>query len=308
MLYGLEVCPVSDSGLCEMEKAHRMNSKIIQNVPQNIPSPAPLATLGWMSVSAVVDRMKLLFMWRVLCSDENNVYKMLMIYLLKKFFCEGVSSTMHKLSPTASIYKTVYKYELQYKILQCIESGNFGDYLSEKNKVKLIVKTTEFDRWRATLLLYKELQLYSDCVHQIDMNPWIKYLKNEPNLSKCVGSVLSVLMGGQPKYFQRNFDRFKCQLCSLDKSDDAVHILTECPALDEVRANLWRKLLEKMPSNMNSSVNDMIPPERVKFILSCLNGTYIAEWNEVYRETARYVHFIYHKRALLYDEMATTIL
>ena len=62
MLYGLDVKPVSDAGLQELESAHREHAKIIQGLPNNVPNPAPLATLGWMSISSYVAIMKLRFL------------------------------------------------------------------------------------------------------------------------------------------------------------------------------------------------------------------------------------------------------
>ena len=295
------MCPISKSGLGELERAHRMHAIMVHNLPESIPDPAPLATVGWMSISAVIDRMKLLFLWFVLCLKEYNVYRELMIYLLKRFLNEGVSSTMLKLSPTANLFKTAIKYNLQDKLTDAISEGDFDSYSSAKNTIKLLVKTHETNRWRATLLLYKELELYSECTHKIEMHAWAKYLKREPQTSRFVGSVLAVLMGGQPKYFQRNFERVNCQLCSISVCDTPTHILMECPALEETRVGLWRNLMEKMPANMTSCLSEMLPHECIRYLLSCLNNTYSEEWHDVYKETASFVYRIYQKRASMYD-------
>ena len=69
MLYGLDVQPVNETGLMELEKAYRQHCKLIQRLPQIIPNPAPLATVGWLGISGYIDIMKLCFMWRVLCMN-----------------------------------------------------------------------------------------------------------------------------------------------------------------------------------------------------------------------------------------------
>ena len=46
--------------LTELETAHRVNAKIIQGTPMNIPSPAPLATLGWLSIKSYIFLIRIL--------------------------------------------------------------------------------------------------------------------------------------------------------------------------------------------------------------------------------------------------------
>ena len=82
MLYGLDVCPLDDAGMKNMEQAHRQNAKIIQNLPICTPNPAPLATLGWLSISGQVAIMKLVFMWRILCLPLENIYRKVLIHVL----------------------------------------------------------------------------------------------------------------------------------------------------------------------------------------------------------------------------------
>ena len=50
MTYGLDVVPFNNKGIEELETAHRQHARLVQGIPINIPNPAPLATLGWMSI------------------------------------------------------------------------------------------------------------------------------------------------------------------------------------------------------------------------------------------------------------------
>ena len=45
MTYGLDVCPVTTQSLNDIELAHRHHARIIQEIPNNTPKPAVLATL-----------------------------------------------------------------------------------------------------------------------------------------------------------------------------------------------------------------------------------------------------------------------
>jgi len=86
MVYGLDVKPVSDAGLEELEKAHRNHAKLIQGLPQNVPNPAPLATLGWMSMTSYIAIMKLCFLLKILCFPDGMIYKRVCVYIINSSF------------------------------------------------------------------------------------------------------------------------------------------------------------------------------------------------------------------------------
>ena len=54
MVYGLDVTPVNDACMAELESAHRQHAKVAQGIPDNIPRPAPLAILGWLTMQAYI--------------------------------------------------------------------------------------------------------------------------------------------------------------------------------------------------------------------------------------------------------------
>ena len=54
MLYGLEIVPIKEKHISELERAHRKFAKIIQGLSNNVPNAAPLATLGWVTISSSV--------------------------------------------------------------------------------------------------------------------------------------------------------------------------------------------------------------------------------------------------------------
>ena len=73
MVYGLDVTDYGNNNVMQLEDAHRMNSKIVQGIPSNIATPAPLATLGWMSLTSYIDLTRIMFMIRTLCLHKENM-------------------------------------------------------------------------------------------------------------------------------------------------------------------------------------------------------------------------------------------
>ena len=61
MTYGLEVAPIAARKLDELEQAHRRHARNVQGLSRSSPNPAVLSTLGWLSLSAHISKIKLMF-------------------------------------------------------------------------------------------------------------------------------------------------------------------------------------------------------------------------------------------------------
>ena len=70
MLYGLEIVPIKERHISELEQEHRQFAKTIQGLSNNVPNPAPLATLGWVTIYPFVATRKL-----ILALPSDNIYK-----------------------------------------------------------------------------------------------------------------------------------------------------------------------------------------------------------------------------------------
>lgn len=126
MAYGMEILPIDDAGLNEMETAHKQHAKIVQNVPMNVPNPAPLATIGWMSVTSHVAIMKLCFLWRILCLHNDNIYKRIVICVLNEIMNGEITTIMERSSPITSMYIMAKKYHITTVIKHGLIMGILG--------------------------------------------------------------------------------------------------------------------------------------------------------------------------------------
>ena len=138
MTYGLEVVPTSERQILELEQAHRQHAKIIQGVPNNIHRPAPLATLGWMTMAGYVALIKIMFLFRMLCLPEENLYRNLTLTVLMKCIRQGASH-FRKLSPIADMYWYACKYKLEHIIETGMDTGWFGCVHDVKKRVKTVI-------------------------------------------------------------------------------------------------------------------------------------------------------------------------
>ena len=136
------------------------------------------------------------------------------------------------------------------------------------------------------------------------MHPWWLFVKAGPIYFHKVARVMSVLMGGQPSKYQRNFDCITCKMCAGFFYESPMHILFECEALKHYRSTLWHVILSEMTDPLKQSINCMSCTEKVKFLLSCCNESYTKEWKNLYKAIADFVHKMYVYRAALYDAMS----
>ena len=61
-----------------------------------VATPAPYAPIGWMSIRGYILMSRLMFMFRLLCMDTDNVYKRLLIFRLDEILENGQSRQVRR--------------------------------------------------------------------------------------------------------------------------------------------------------------------------------------------------------------------
>ena len=171
-----------------------------------------------------------MFIFRLLCSPFNSVYKQIMILKLK----ECIDGKYGKLaSPISDMYKHAKKYGLDADIRKCLidESTHIGEIEKWKTTVKNIIWQHEIAKWKISCMLYKELDIYRLSIDKLAMHAWWSLLRLRPNLGKQVSGTMAVLLGGQPSGLQSNFGGSPCGICDARVKDNNVHILLHCEDL-----------------------------------------------------------------------------
>ena len=296
LTYGLDVTPVNDSCMKQLEEIHRQNARRVQSLPSNTHNPAPLATLGWMSMSAHIAVMKIMFIVRTLCLPIDSMYRQLLVSrleMVKNVSCDDVKFV----GPALSCWDCVRKYDLEDAVMPFVDLGDPKNVLSTKRIVKARVKEIEHDRWRYTCMLYPGLDIYLNVVSEIRMNAWWKFVQMYPHFMPKVSAVVSVIMNNQPRSMQCNFDSDICQLCVFRSIDSQSHILFHCEALHTIRQTYMSRLINSMPPAMVDSFNNLSMNEKLVFMLT---GTDV-EFYDVMKNVANFVYALYQDRKRMYD-------
>ena len=176
-----------------------------------------------------------------------------------------------------------------------------------KTHINQMIWKHKKDRWKAVCLMYKELDHYNISVSHIKTHPWWLFVKDEPIYFIKVAGVLSILMGGQPSKYQRNFNSSMCKICNSHASETVEHILFEYKALETYRNKLWDDFASNLLDPMKHMILEMPHRDRAVFLLSCLNESYVREWRYLYGSLADYIYKLYVHRALKYDELCNDV-
>ena len=113
------------------------------------------------------------------------------------------------------------------------------------------------------------------------------------------------MMGSQPTSLQCNINKQTCSLCYGQLRDNAFHVIYECPELEYARNDAWTKVLAGMPSAMANEIDTFSTQDKLLYIVSGPQGPYVREWDDIYRNIARFVHRMYLTRYQLYNSISS---
>ena len=300
MTYGVEVVPIDEANLNDIETGHRQNAKIVQNLPNMAHKPAVLATLGWMSMKSYIAYRKMIFLWSILCLHDTNIYKVITLFILDLCYRGDIRLQG---SPICDMYEQFVKYKLHNYLMESITSKCIEELDCMKAYLKNMIWQNETESWVATKFLYPELELYYSVIDKISINVWWRFTAFHPDYVKRVSCVLAVMMGTEPQCFQCNLNCKVCRLCCGNRRDNALHVLYECPQLLSTRGSAWLDVINSMPDAMAEHTRGRTDHDKLIFILSGLKGGYIREWQEIYKRIADFVYSMYCARFHLYARL-----
>ena len=294
MLYGYDVTPISSNNVSALEEAHRQNCKLVQGVASDVPNPAPLAAIGWISIESYILMVKILFLIRTLCLPVGNFYREFVIRTLEVIMNHQYVSQR---SPLISMYNAAKKFNIDVIIKQRLHDNNtFGTYNEWKSIVKREIWRVEVAKWKATCLLYHSLDTYSTIVTHIGINIWWKIASKVPHMTNKISGVMSVIMNSQPRGMFCKRNGKKCTVCDIGIVDSVQHVLFICPQL-QTREKYLEKLIQAMSPSLASSFANSDENTKTYMLLSAYGCAYpIDEWLDLYCETASYIYSMYASR------------
>ena len=301
MMHGLEVTDLQVCDLNKLEQAHGKMAKMIQGLPTQTPNSICIAPLGWISLEAYLDKMKLLFLWRILVLSINSIYKQVAIERI----CKILSGHCRLQSPISNIVETFRRYNLIDELLLAVSTGVYMPIEEFKNVVKTRVYDYDNERYKISLKMVKNVDLFSLCVPEIKWWTWWKYAFRRPDkVNNC--RVLMRLIAGQSslkahEYRYNDAEDKSCPHCDLQQIQSVSHLLFECthPNILHQRDKWLEKIHSILPPAMLVSIGGLGSVEKTAFILSGLGPKYVNEWEDGYTVLVDFIAYMYYTHSLL---------
>ena len=290
ILYGVEVMNVSNNSLAKMEHSQIKIAKSLQGLPSNCPNIIPLATLGWHSIQAHIDILRLNFLWRVLLLPMDNIIKKVVIFRLLAYLYGHFRDSMH--GPTVLAVISAKKYDLLDIIKDAVLNGKYMSMLHWKKMVKNTVIQREVQNWKNHIIMYNNGSILSEILPDIKMWPWWFHLKYYPRRKKMCSRLLNLIKS-------YNVVATMCTLCSMYVPDRAHHVLFECDALKSIQDKQWSHVQQNAPRALIVSIEHMSHYKKFKFLSSGMDIPYTQEWSKMYDSILCYVFAVSEAKHLL---------
>ena len=120
LCYGVEICQMSDNVKAKFNGFHKDMAKHCQFLPINTANAGALSGVGWKSIEAHCDIIKLCFLWRLLLLPIKCIYKILLVRLLSSHILRGHNN---RNGPIAEILQIVKKYEFYNVVKDSVFKG-----------------------------------------------------------------------------------------------------------------------------------------------------------------------------------------
>ena len=250
MLYGAELWShFTNSDLAVLERVNRLAAKRIQGLAINTMSEAALGNLGLWSISGYIEKIKLLFLQRLIVSHPSSVEKILFINRLC-LFISGCRGKMFGFLP--DIIEVLQKYELSQYLEAYIANGEFPSKLVWKNIICTAVGKLEQSNWRTKKAEKNGLDIYNRMHTKLEPLELWKVAWRNPTYIKPIANLINLFSGNIPLVVLRAVEEteshFTCTLCGMQPITAVVkHFVMDCQCTSDERNNLWETMHDKLP-------------------------------------------------------------
>jgi hypothetical protein len=302
LTYGFEILQTKKC-VNLLEDSHCDAARILQGLPPQTAGVGCLATLGWGSMEAYVDVLKLMFMWRILLLPMNCIYKVIMLIRIHYHLNDQGGS--HS-GPTWEMVKICKKYNLIRYVMDGLNFGLYMSLMEWKREVKNCVSEYDKQCIGVTSTLFSSLRQINFELHFVN-SWWIHALRN-PHLSSKVRFLIKLLLGlnnlNTCLYKYKKSSTNKCRLCNGHSQETIAHILFECTVTKNSRDTQWNEIKNEGLMNCISDLDRMDIDSRCHFILNGFNSNYVEEWNLTYTLLLQYIYnvYMYHSQIVSLPE------
>ncbi len=216
-------------------------AKEILHLPLTSADSFCLSVIGWDSIEYYIDKMKLMYMWRLLNRPNDNIYRNVFVNRFIKLMYSGIFLCE---SPTAQIINVCSKYKILDKVINFVILSELPCKPAWKRIVKNVVNDRQFFLWRRNLKMYINLTVFRNISCKYEMLIWVKMIKSERHLAQPCYTILKLLCGiSCLAVFKCHGNESKiCQMCQTGVKECVFHFVMECDKFNNERQSMLHKI------------------------------------------------------------------
>ena len=115
---------------------------------------------------------------------------------------------------------------------------------------KLVIESVTMT-WNTQRFMYRTLELYNECVVNMNVSVWWKVSNVIPTLAKKIMKMLQLIWQGKIVRPNRAEPLKTCQLCNSHNLGNVCRVLFKCTELSAVRTPLLVTVYRCMPAAMS---------------------------------------------------------
>lgn len=289
-----------------LEKVHVKIGRRIQGLPPNTSDPASHSTLGWQTIAGIFDIAKLGWVLRLLSLPPTSPYYQLAVrrFNSRRFYTGGTETVD---GPFDAAYRVCQKYGFAGIVHDMMDTGELMSRYSWRRLCQAAVSEVRDRNWNMCRVLYPRLRFFNTAVTRVGCSVWWSVCRATPSCTKHCKNVVRLLTGectlnscrGRHMGGTRSS---ACSLCHTREEETVCHLVTTCPALDQIRQTSWQIVERVAPRAMLTSIAHMTLQQRTVFLMNGFDSEYVSEWQDLYESVAFFLSTLYSTRCSMNND------
>jgi hypothetical protein len=284
------------------ETYHSKMAKVFQGLPDQACNVGAVAGMGWLSFCGYVEMIRLQYFMRIISLQTKCIYKRLFIlrYCYHMYHDDGAH-----IGPVSVFIDLCRKYDLLSKVKSAVEDSVIPSKYEWKKVVKHKIWEFENRQWKVVSKMYSTLNTVRCILPNVQLLSWWEYVQANPTDTRKCRTVIKLLFDCHRlksclyRYKDNGINDPYCEYCDSRAIEDVQHIMFRCPENNDLRQELWKKIMEACPVTLYEDIMAMTISDKTTLFLSGLGNVYTQEWTPVYHAIAEYVHKIYYSRIMI---------
>ena len=278
--------------------------KKIQRFHPRVPNACSLHSLGWISLTRLVQVRKLLFVRSILVMDNEDIIRVVFTERYRAIKGHVCPNENFAESIVSDLIEVVNIFKLDEEVNNMVERGHIYQKSVWKKMVWDRAWSIEDMFWKVEYRLQRSLDLVSAT------NPGPRYLtwwalsdKFPEYISMCetmsrLVCHASLLRMDDLRLKKQSIYARCCPLCDCAAPDDVYHLVLQCPSSERRRVDMFSDF-EQHGISLEARINEN--PEEILPILlgKCKIGFSFEQMEELWIIAGIYIHSMYRENLIL---------